>query len=54
MEQSQGFANLEKMIEADLAEINLSAFDQLLKQLQEDEHITATEHIYLLMKMTMK
>ena len=51
MEQSKGFANLEEMIEKNRAVINICDLDQLLKQLEEDEHITSAEHESLLLRM---
>ena len=44
MEQSKGFAALEEMIEKDWRVISICDFDELLRQLEEDERITPTEH----------
>jgi hypothetical protein len=51
MELSTGFIALEEMIEKNWGVINIVELDELLKQLEEDEHITAAEHDSLLMGM---
>lgn len=51
MERSIGFIALEELIEQNWGGINIVEWDELLKQLEEDEHITAAEHDSLLMGM---
>ena len=51
MEQPLGFVNLEHMIEKKWGMMSICDLDQLLKQLEEDEHITAAEHESLLTRM---
>jgi hypothetical protein len=54
MEHSTGLNNLEAMIEENWAGIDISEFDRLLKQLEEAEHVTVSEHRSLLMQLTRK
>ena len=52
MKPSTGFIALEEMINKKWGGINIVELDELLKQLEEDQHITAAEHNSLLMGMT--
>src|SRR5215210_7382557 len=51
MEQSKGFVDLKEMIEKDLSAINISDFDQLLKQFKEEEDTTSVAHQTLVMQL---
>jgi len=54
MDQSKGFAALEEMIEKDWMVMSICDFDQLLRQLEEDERITAAEHQSLIRQLAGK
>ena len=54
MDQSKGFATLEEMIEKDWMVMSICDFDQLLRQLEEDERITAAEHQSLIRQLAGK
>ena len=54
MEHSTGLNNLEAMIEESWSGIDISDFDRLLTQLEEDEHVTVSEHRSLLRRLTRK
>lgn len=54
MEHPTGFSNLETMIEENWSRIDISDFDRLLTQLEEEEHVTVAEHRSLLRRLTRK
>lgn len=54
MEQSKGFVALEEMIEKNSDVLSINDLDQLLKQLEEDEHITPDEHQSLMLQLAGK
>ena len=54
MDQSKAIVALEEMIENNWLVMSINDFDQLLKQLEEDEHITPDEHQRLMMQLAEK